>query len=470
MLFELAGCQATPDFIKMRLAERSVGPRRIEAVLPMLRVSFHAAETEAKRRAAEARGAWKAITGEVYGDKKATTWKVEQTDSVSLNVLVEEAALTNVSAEIDQINQQLGAIKGRQEAFEVRQKQKAALEEQADKIERIQQKRAHDVAELAEWENKLAEARAKASGSQLPCPDLMHTLAMLVEGSKGWNSTALFEEAKRAMMAYDHAYRPREANSEWLSVVAKYEKAHALLDRAVGNCERDLANAEAAQTQLKAWVHEGEESKDASEEIALLQSRLEVLRTTRQHQLEAVAFARNQIQDVADAERRTTEAAGHHADVQAWTLIAESMAPDGIPGELLAKALRPINDQLLAYSQLAGWQHVQINHDLTILANNRPYSLLSESEQWRVDCLIALTIAKLSGLKLVMLDRFDVLDINGRRELVVLLDVLVYLGELETAVICGTLKQAPTPLDTMQVYWLENGEVTEVMQPAEAAA
>jgi hypothetical protein len=49
-----------------------------------------------------------------------------------------------------------------------------------------------------------------------------------------------------------------------------------------------------------------------------------------------------------------------------------------------------------------------ITPDMAITAEGRAYSLLCESEKWRVDAMIAAAIAELSGVKVMMLDRMDV--------------------------------------------------------------
>ncbi|MDR0703212.1 MAG: hypothetical protein LBF61_12595 [Azoarcus sp.] len=90
----------------------------------------------------------------------------------------------------------------------------------------------------------------------------------------------------------------------------------------------------------------------------------------------------------------------------------------------------------------------------------RPYALLSESEKWRADAMLAETIANLSKIKLLVLDRFDVLDLKGREDLIAWLDILAQNGEIDTALIFGTLKALPTSLPkTIAAHWIENGFV-----------
>ena len=141
--------------------------------------------------------------------------------------------------------------------------------------------------------------------------------------------------------------------------------------------------------------------------------------------------------------------------------VADALAPGGIQAELLSRALEPVNRLLKNRSDIAGWPVVQVGAGMEITAGGRAHALLSESERWRTDVLLAIVIAELSGLRILLVDRFDVLDLGGRSELITLLDELTYDGgiaALETAIVSGTLKQAPASLpDTMQAIWVDGG-------------
>jgi len=158
------------------------------------------------------------------------------------------------------------------------------------------------------------------------------------------------------------------------------------------------------------------------------------------------------------ADKRTADAAKHHADVQQWETIAAALAPDGIPGQMLGEALGPVNGRLVDSAFSTGWMNVAITSDMDITADGRAYALLSESERWRVDAMIAETIAHLSGEKLLVLDRVDVLDVEGREDLLFWLDDLASSGEIDTCLLFATLKALPAKLpDCIEAIWIENG-------------
>ncbi|MDN6885454.1 recombinase RecF, partial [Variovorax sp. CAN2819] len=152
--------------------------------------------------------------------------------------------------------------------------------------------------------------------------------------------------------------------------------------------------------------------------------------------------------------------------------LAVDLAPDGIPGQMLAEALEPINTRLQQSAVDAEWLRVGIDADMSITCMTpsggaRPYALLSESERWRVDAMVAEAISFQSGVKLLVLDRFDVLDAQGRGDLLAWLDVLAQNGEIETALLFGTLKALPSDLPaTVAAEWINNGHVGQLKEAA----
>ena len=122
---------------------------------------------------------------------------------------------------------------------------------------------------------------------------------------------------------------------------------------------------------------------------------------------------------------------------------------------MLGEALGPVNSRLADSHFSTEWPIVTITSDMDITADGRAYALLSESERWRVDAMIAETIAHLSGEKLLVLDRVDVLDIEGREDLLFWLDELASSGQIETALLFATLKALPANLpDNIEAVWI----------------
>jgi hypothetical protein len=185
------------------------------------------------------------------------------------------------------------------------------------------------------------------------------------------------------------------------------------------------------------------------------------------------------IRFIEEAQRKAKEAGeiskqarDLHVSIQQWDRIATCLAPDGIQSEILSEALGPINDRLATSANIAQWCRINIGPDMRIFAAEegawpRPYSLMSESEKWRADAMIAEAVSHISGLRLLVLDRFDVLDMQGREDLICWLEDLVAENEIETAMIFGTLKALPAQLpDCIEAFWLENGFAGQQLKEA----
>lgn len=122
--------------------------------------------------------------------------------------------------------------------------------------------------------------------------------------------------------------------------------------------------------------------------------------------------------------------------------------------------MAPFNERLQQSAADTGWPQVVVHQDMRITYGMRSYRLLCESEKWRCDAMLAEAVSHVSGLRLLLLDRFDVLDLPGRSDLIGWLDTLAANGEIDTAVVFGTLKALPSGLpDTVQTEWISAGNV-----------
>jgi hypothetical protein len=466
----------------------------------MLRSGFPAANKLATENASQSRGAWKTVTGETYGDKKAETWAPAMVEPVNVQALADAAAtISATEALIADLNGRLGAARENMRNAQASAANNQAMKEKADQLPRLRKKLEVDQAELEKWEAKLAEAKASIAPAKISKPAtriddaLVDAFAVVASGwlelvgktqgvvnnfnvCENWdahaglvNRTAAHLSTYKAQHGEPLAQDDEEPAATEAPSIAEIERARDTYRRSVENDRRDIAAAEHAAQQVAdasgAFKVEADQSdiehfvKAIADEQAKLKTARETLQT-----LEA--------QDRAYQENKVAakKAAQYHRDVVEWTAIADALAPSGIQAEILSGALRPANDYLHELSTFANWMRVAIGTEMEITADGRPYALLSESEKWRTDCLLALAVAKLSGLKIALLDRFDVLDMDGRLDAIDLLDDLAQRGELEQAIIAGTLKQAPTQLpETFETIWIENGEINNLNLDGAAA-
>jgi hypothetical protein len=454
-LFGLMGLRTDGAAVQERLTARGCNAKKVEHIAPFLRAGFDAAQKEAQGKAREAKGSWKTTTGgEAYGSVKAASYRASKPEVDTGKLNQARADLAKMEDEIEADTNRLGDLQGRARQATEQRAKLADLREKAGKFARIQEKLNKDEVELKEWEQKVEETRAKAQGANhiepLECPVCQCAL-QLKDGR---------------LIGYIH--EPHIADPEARAKLPEYEKALALMQSTVTNGKRDLAAADAAARALRELEDGGLVEAAGDEEIATLKARIDTLKHDKKNQEAGIRMLEDSVRLATEADEKTRRAAALHQDVQQWDAIADALAPNGIPGEMLAEALEPINERLAMSSNTSEWSRIGIEADMTITAEGgRQYALLSESEKWRADAMIAEAIAHLSGIRLLVLDRFDVLDIKGREDLLYWLNAMAEDGEIDTALVFGTLKALPAQLpETVAAFWIENGVTGHMKQAA----
>lgn len=481
-LFGLMGLSAGGAEVNKRLLAKGCNDLKVETIMPMMRSGFDAAHKEAQAKARDEKAAWRTITGETYGDKKAASWAAEKPafDAATLADLQKRLAATD--AGLAAANQRMGALQADHKRHAEAAQRLADLREKGSRYARVADKLARDEAELKEWEAKVETARQLASSGRKV--GLVHDLAYSLNeslrmvipfGEMDTNQRAQLADANAVLEKYSTEHGSIESNGsgdiEARNKLPEYEKALRLLQSAVANDKRDLAEADAAAKAI-AELEAAVGSAPDEAEIHAARKHLDDLKAERSDIAAKLAAQQDAERQAKQADERTAKALAAHESVLAWIAIADALAPDGIPGEMLAEALEPINDRLEQSSQDAEWLHVHVEADMSIFAAYpglppRPYALLSESEKWRADAMLAEAISHLSKTKLLVLDRFDVLDLKGREDLIAWLDILAQNGEINTALIFGTLKALPAGLpDTVNAFWLESGGVEQLKAAA----
>lgn len=481
-LFGLMNLKTDGPAIVARLLKRELDAKRVERITPLLRSGFAEAHKEARAKATEAKGAWRATTGEAYGSEKGKTWRahVPAYDANAAAALATELKHNDVAAE--QWQRQIGALQAEESRRATLRAKLPALQEAAAKAGRIEAKLAADEAGLAEAAETLSKAtEAAGAGPGKARVGLVHDLARALHDLVGDffpdniedHETQSVRIAGATLQAYEsehgrifNAPDTTTGNEAIRARLPELRQAHELMQRAVAHDKRDLAVAQQAQAEAKAIADELNEVFDAAA-LAEARTQADAIKAQRAEIVKNADTLKSikALVDAADA--KTKQAAAAHADVAAWDALAEALAPDGIPGEILSEALGPINERLAQSAVDADWATVVIASDMAITAGGREYRLLSESEKWRTDAMLAEAVAHLSGTRLLVLDRFDVLDLHGRQELLSWLDTLADTGEIDTALIFGTLKALPGGLpETIQAHWLDAGTLGQLKEAA----
>lgn len=491
-LFGLMGVKMDGATIKERLTVRGCNADKAEQIMPILRAGFDAASKEAAAKARDAKASWKTITGgETWGKDKAAKWKPaplpENTDKAGSLYENAVARMRETEQELSAAQQALGAAKAKAQARQQAAAQRDELTEKAGRIERIKDKLERDEAEANEWQAKVNETRAKASGApvnpEAPGQYLLRGLANVTDDflTIAQNNPGLFEDELihraqahlaeyKKLHGWPHSTKDQAAqpDHEAAAKLPEYEKSLALMQSAVANDKRDLAAAEQAAARLQEMDKETAETIDPQQ----LQAKVTELTEKRDNWRADVDKYKTMADQAASRQAVIMKAAILHADVLAWTDIADALAPDGIPGEILAEALGPINERLAHSANEAQWARINIGADMSIFAAEegaqpRAYALLSESEKWRADAMIAEAVSFLANVKLLVLDRFDVLDMQGREDLLYWLDGLAQDGDIQTALLFGTLKSLPAKLPGhIGAHWIEHGVAGQIKQAA----
>lgn len=444
-LFGLFGLSASGESVRQALIDLGCAADRIEAVIPLLRSGFEAACAEAKSRARDAKVAWRTITGEPYGSQKAQTWVATKPSFDETKLKHARAALAESDRALAENNAKLGAMNEQLRAQEGRKAKLAGLRQRASQYARFQDKLIVDQASLAEWDATVERTQAAASGVPLVQPMTCPECGCAVVAADG---------------ELEHYVAPEKvADKEAADKLPSYIQARDLMRRSVAN---DIAQRDDADAAAKAIaeIEDGKTPPVTDEEIAAIREHIGRIKRDRAAcatDIEALTRAEIEFSTAAD---RTAKAADAAAYVAAWEQIADALAPDGIPGRLLQSAIGPINSRIAESVQFCEWLPIRIEADMEIMSGTRHYRMLSESEQYRADAMIAEAISHISGVKLLVLDRVDVLEPSGRGALVDWLDYLAESGEVETAILFATLKEPPLiRYDHVDVVWLENGAV-----------
>lgn len=449
-LFKLTAIKPSAKVVGEMLAKRGISEEMIEEILPMMRGGngFPAASKECYARATQAKGVWRSITGSNWGTNVAEDWKApapegkvpteKDLQEIVAKVTKLQADLENGIKFIGQQEELLKATAGRTDRL-VKATDIAGL------LKRRQAKLEADQAELAKWEEKLpglqdAVTALKGATVPLKCPCCDETLSMvdgqlvryvgLKEGTGNMSDAAL--ELTKA----------KDAINLMRSTVAKDQEA--------------IAESKAAASEVERIKAEAGESVDEGK-LQLARDKVQEIRDLIAKHLVEFKALEDLKAAAAKVEEKTEKAAEAHATVKAWNAAGDALAPDGIPGELLNDALAPVNQSIGVLAGMCGWSKAEVGPDMAITYGGRLYGLCSESEKWRADALIALAIAQISQLRLVMLDRFDVLDSKSRQRLLGMLLKLDQLGAMDTMIIAGTMKQPMPASPNWDSIWLQNG-------------
>ena len=130
----------------------------------------------------------------------------------------------------------------------------------------------------------------------------------------------------------------------------------------------------------------------------------------RQAELAHAEQAVSEASAVVEMVRAEADAGRLRETIVRYSEIAKAIGPDGIRSKMLSTGMGRLNAGLGVLADVAGWPLVVGSLNGGITSDDRPISLCSESERWRAQASIQLTMAALTGSSAVVLDRADLLD------------------------------------------------------------
>jgi DNA repair exonuclease SbcCD ATPase subunit len=440
LILDLSGISLTADEVKKRLSGHD--PAKVEQLLPHISKSFDDAENAAKTQITGSRALWKSVTGETYGDKKAAEWQAEKPETDTHRQLELSVEIGKLTAQIEQLKTLKTEQETKNRELIKRQDKLKQHRTNADKLSEYQDLLTAAETAMADHKTEIERLEGLAAGT----PEPVKYLCPCCDKALMWQNGQLEEWA-------------HEGQAPDLEAKAALKQLIASQDARIANVNRrktDLANAQ--NDKLIADELEKEIGDQTVVDIGKIAEQLGEKQRLYTELNTELTHINDAFDKAAGAEKKTAAAQSHHQDVLAWSKLAEEMTPDGLRKQLVSMAVNKFNDVL---SSFAGVPLVRISNDMKVTLEDRSYWLLSESEQWRVNTLLALAVAIISGLKCAVLDRFDVLHVGSRSDFLRLFAELTNSGRMSNIILAATLKEPPNLPPPFSIYWIEKGVLSK---------
>lgn len=387
------------------------------------------AESLRRERGAQMKGQWRQITNQTYGSRVAANWRP---DLAELN----DADLTGelARAKLDRDRAVAAAA--------VSADERKRAEADAGELDQRTTARRTALERVAEAERTFQRARdhrqtlpPSEQPRTLPCPYCCEPIILHHDLAE-----TRLERATGKRIDDDELRSRRMAIAK-----ADGELSHA--DGELGHARREaeaarlaVEQSEAARDKLANWPRAVESGAGDPDAAAAAISRIE-------RQL---------------AECRTKrEADDIHAKIEGNEIVIGLLAGDGLRAAKLARVVNLFTGQTLGrLAASAGWSAIGLDAEGGFTYGDRPYELLSSSEQFRVRVTLQIAMAQLEGAGLVVIDAADILDAQARGGLFAL------LAEAGLpALVCMTLSRPEQMPDLAAAgvgrsYWIDGGSVS----------
>ena len=392
------------------------------------------AEAVYRARTTRAKREWRETSGEQYGVAKAADWAPAgwHADLDSLNLAGARAAVVDAQEAHEEAIRNTGASAASREArakaiadLPRLRERHAELEAEA---ERLSAERGAIPTAEARRRRDVASVNLVSARSIVDCPRCGAHLRIkgigLAAAEDDVNLDALhreWQEAESEFVARDRADAEQAGH---------VQRASASCDSARG--EVMAAEAIAREELPEAALGGGPDAPAARE--ALDRARADLARL--------------------EARERASEL---HRTVVRYEAVTKALAPGGVRSQVMGRALGGLRAGLRALAEEAESPPIEITDDGDLTWGGRPIAACSESERWRAQACMQLTIAALDGSPAVVLDRGDVLDELNRVAIVPAIDRVAASGI--AVLICATGNGVPEGPSTWEHVVVADGEV-----------
>lgn len=393
------------------------------------------AYASAKEKGARFKGQWEQITGEKYGSKKAEAYY---------------PASWSADIEGRSVEELEGIVRLAQEWVD------AGITDQA--------------VERAISEKEIADLKSKAGGLTA-CKQKLEEAKKKRDNAKSAHETAITEYHAAAYAVVTPGQDCPHCGKSLSIDHGKIIPGTITKEQADLSLQKKLETqmrVEEANTTYQNAVLAVTEEEQLYKEILIAMKRLDEMQATKP----APKPSKTTI-DLEEARRRLATAKDNlsafimkrDADVVCAKIvrndqIIQVLAPEGMRADNIAAAIKKANEILESISTISRWKPVQFSDDCSLWYGDTPYFLCSDSEKYRVRATIQYYIACEQKADIMIFDRADMLDSQGRNGLLHLVCAVRI-----PAVICMTMKRPEYELlkgklnGTAKAYWIEDGEV-----------
>ena len=106
-----------------------------------------------------------------------------------------------------------------------------------------------------------------------------------------------------------------------------------------------------------------------------------------------------------------------HDTITRYRIISGAIGVSGVRNKMLTEGLGKLNAGLAHLSKVSGWPLTAVDAKGVVMIDGThmtlPSVMCSESEKWRAQAMIQLTVGVMSDSRIVMIDRADMLDKDG---------------------------------------------------------